>query len=176
MSALLVADKDSRSELSDALMANVVSILKASGAAVEVVELAAGDSAPCLGCLLCLTRHPGECVSKDLVNELKKRAQQHSMTIFLTPVTFGHFGSTIKNAIDRIGGSHNLQIVIGYGERVDDEESSTFIDLTAKHRGARDVVHPGMDKQVDVFVSRSRQDNERICEAFKQYVEPRIER
>jgi len=175
VNAILIADKDSKTALSEALESAVTSILEARGIEIEVVELAAGDAAPCFGCLFCLTKHPGECVSKDLVNDLKKRAQQYTITIFMTPVVFGHFGSTIKNAIDRIGGSHELQVVIGYGAGMDDEERNTFLDLTAKHRGAADVVHPGMDRQVDVHVTCGLQDNERICEAFKQYIESRRE-
>jgi len=175
VNAILIADKDSKTALSEALESAVTSILEARGIETEVAELAAGDAAPSFGCFFCLTKHPGECVSRDLVNDLKKRAQQYTITIFLTPVIFGHFSSTIKNTIDRIGGSHELQVVIGYGEGIDDEEKNTFIDLTAKHRGAADVVHPGMDKQVDVYVTCGPQDNECICEAFKRYVESRRE-
>jgi multimeric flavodoxin WrbA len=171
MNALVITDKDSKTGLSEALEADVTSVLGQCGAEIEMVELSAGDAAPCFGCLLCLTKHPGECVSKDLVNDLKKRAQQYTMTIFLTPVVFGHFSSTIKNAVDRIGGSHELQVIIGYGQDIDDEEGDTFIDLTARHRGAADVVHPGMDRQVDAYVTRSFQDNERVCEAFNRYVQ-----
>lgn len=138
-----------------------------------MVEVGSKDAAPCLGCLLCLTKHPGECVCKDLVNDLKKRVQQYTMTVFMTPVIFGHYSSTIKNTIDRIGGSHELQVVLGYGEDIDDEESETFIDLTAKHRGNADVVHPRMDKQVDVFVARNLGDNGLISEAFKRYTAQR---
>jgi hypothetical protein len=58
-------------------------------------------------------------------------------------------------------------VIVGFGQDIDDEERSTFIDLTAKHRGKADIVHPGMDRQVDVFVSRSIEDNTRTCEALK---------
>jgi len=92
------------------------------------------------------------------------------MTIFLTPVLFGHFGSTIKSAIDRGCGNQNLQVVVGYGDDIDDEEKSTFIDLTRKHRGVADIVHPGFDKQVDVYLTTSSEDSGAICEAFKKYV------
>ena len=81
---------------------------------------------------------------------------------------FGHFSSCIKNAIDRGAGSRNWQVIIGYGSDIDDEEKSTFIDLTAKHRGSKDVVHPGMDRQVDVFVTRSSEDSTAICEALTE--------
>lgn len=123
---------------------------------------------PCLGisCFHCVTKHPEECVSKDAVFPIKKNVRQYDLTIFLTPVLFGHFSSPIKNAIDRGAGSHNWQIIIGYGSDIDDEEKSTFIGLTVKHRGSADIVHPGMDKQVDVFVTRSAEDSHAICDAL----------
>lgn len=92
------------------------------------------------------------------------------MTIFLTPVIFGHFGATIKCAIDRGCGNQNLQVMVGYGDDIDGEEKSTFIDLTRKHRGEADIVHPGFDKHVDVYLAASPEDIEAICEAFKKYV------
>ncbi len=173
MNAIIITDKDSKTKLSEALESEIVATLEARGVKTEVAELATKDASPCFGCLFCLTKHPGECVSKDRVNDLKKRAQKYTITIFVTPVIFGHFGSTIKNAIDRIGGSHELQVMIGYGEGIDDEERNTFIALTEKHRGSADVVHPGMDTEVEVYVTCGFQDNQRICEAFERYVESR---
>jgi multimeric flavodoxin WrbA len=169
VNALFIADKDSKNALSEALVSTVTSILGLRRVETELVELAASDAAPCFGCLLCLTKHPGECVSKDLVNDLKKRIQSYTITVFLSPVIFGHFSSTIKNAIDRVGGSHKLQVIIGYGSDIAEEERNTFIDLTQKHRGGADLVHPGMDERVDVLVACSLEDVERVQKAFEEY-------
>jgi multimeric flavodoxin WrbA len=170
MNTILLVDKDSKTELSESLKTRIIEIVKEKGHNIEIVELGRDDASPCLGCFSCLTKHPGECVSKDAVNEVKKNAQKYGMTIYMTPVIFGHFSSTIKNAIDKGTGSHDLQVIIGYGGDIDDEEASTFIDLTQKHRGSADIVHPGMDKQVDVYITRSTEDNTAICQAFKGYV------
>jgi len=170
MNAIFLVDKDSKTELSEALKTRILEIVNEKGHNIEMVELGRGDSSPCLGCFSCLTKHPGECVNKDMLNEVKKNAQKYGMTIYMTPVIFGHFSSTIKNAIDKGTGSHNLQVIIGYGGDIDDEEESTFIDLAVKHRGSADIVHPGMDKQVDVYITRSIEDNTAICEAFKSYL------
>ena len=104
------------------------------------------------------------------MSEIAKNVQEYGITVFMTPVLFGHFSSTIKNAIDRGVGSHNLQVIIGFGTNIDDEERSTFIDITAGHRGSADIVHPGMDRQVDVFVTRSIEDSTAICEELKNCV------
>jgi hypothetical protein len=169
LNTLVILDKDSKTKLAEDLKVKVVRILEEKGHQVEVVELGKNDVSPCLGCLLCLTKHPGECVTKDIVNEIKKNVRKYSATFYLTPVLFGHFSSTIANVMAKGTGSHNWQVIIGFGEDINDEEKSTFIDLTAKHRGKADIVHPGMNCQVDVFVSQSIESNTIICEALKTY-------
>jgi len=170
MNAILILDKDAETRLSQDLQERILKILKQKAHRVEVVELGRNDAVPCLGCLLCLTKHVGICVTRDRIAEIRNKNDRYDMTIFLTPVRFGHFGSTVKCTIDRGCGSNSLQVMVGYGEDIDDEEKSTFIDLTRKHRGRADIVHPGFDKQVDVYLTTSREDNDAICEAFKNYV------
>lgn len=170
MNTILILDKDAETGLSEDLKERILRILKEKAHRIEVVELRRSDVTPCFGCLLCLTKHVGICVTRDRIAEIRNHNNRYDMTTFLTPVIFGHFGSTIKCAIDRGCGSQNLQVMIGYGDDIDDEEKSTFIDLTRKHRGAADVVHPGFDKQVDVYLTTSSEDNDAICEAFKKYV------
>jgi hypothetical protein len=168
MRAVIISDRDSKTELSEDLKAGIVRVLSDSGHAVGLVELEKDRVAPCLGCFRCATSHRGECVNKDAVGEIKRDLQQLGLTVYLTPVVFGHFSSTVKNALDRGTGSHKWQIVIGHGTAIDDEERSTFIDLTAKHRGGRDVVHPGMDVRVDVHVTSSLEQNAAICESVRR--------
>ena len=163
MNTLFVIDKDSKTVLSEDLTAKLYKNLKDKGYQIETVELGKNEVSPCFGCYKCIT---GECVSKDAVYPIKKNVRKYDLTVFLTPVLFGHFSSVIKNAIDRGAGSHNWQVIIGYGSDIDDEEKCTFMGLTAKHRGNVDIVHPGMDRQVDVFVTRSVEDSTTICEAL----------
>ena len=168
MNALFVLDKDTKTELSEDLKAKIYQIIGTKGYQIKTVELEKNDVAPCLGldCFYCVDKHPMECVSKDAVYPIKKNIRKYDLTVFLTPVLFGHFPSCIKNALDRGAGSHNWQIIIGCGNDIDDEEKNTFIDLTAKHRGSKDVVHPGMDRRVDVYLTRSIEDNTVICESL----------
>ncbi len=170
MNTILILDKDAKTGLSEDLKERILRILKEKAHRVEVVELGRDDVTPCLGCLLCLTKHVGICVTKDRIAEIRNNVNRYDMTIFLTPVIFGHFGSTVKCTIDRGCGCQNLQVIVGYGDGIDDEEKSTFIDLTRKHRGKADIVHPSFDKQVDVYLTTSSEDSDAICEAFKKYV------
>lgn len=170
MNTILILYKDAETRLAEDLKERLLRMLKEKAHQVEVVELRKDDVTPCLGCFFCFTKFMGICDSRDRIAEIRNHANRYDMTIFLTPVIFGHFGATVKCAIDRGCGGHNLQVIVGYGDILDDEEKSTFIDLTRKHRGAVDVVHPGLDKQVDVHLTTSIEDSAAICEAFKQYV------
>ncbi len=170
MNTILILDKDAKTGLSEDLKERILEILKERGHLVEVVELGRDNVTPCFGCLLCLTKHVGICVTMDRIAKIRNNVNRYDMTIFLTPVIFGHFSSTVKCAIDRGCGCNNMQVMVGYGDDIDDEEKCTFIDLTRKHSGKADIVHPGLVKQVDVYLTTSSEDSEAICEAFKKYV------
>ncbi len=171
MNILLISDRDYKTKLSEDLRIRVIETLKKNGHTVEAFELGKSDVSQCIGCLLCLTKHPGECVNKDIINDIRKRVEEHKYyaTIFLTPVIFGHYSSNMASPINKGTGCHDLQVIIGYGDDIGEEEKSTFIDLTAKHRGSMDIVHPGMDRQVDVYVSSSVEDTDSIFETLITY-------
>ena len=171
MNAVIFSDNDSKTEVSENLEAGLVRVLSEDGHQVRSVELEKDHVAPCIGCFLCATKHRGECVTKDAVDDIRRDVRKLGLTVFVTPVVFGHFSSTVKNAVDRGTGSHHWQVVIGYGSDMDDEEKSTFIDLTAKHRGSADIVHPGMDTKVDVYVAQSLEESAAICERLKSDLE-----
>ncbi|MBN1191321.1 MAG: flavodoxin family protein [Dehalococcoidales bacterium] len=173
MEGLLILDKDNETELAQDLKSKILAILKRKGYQTTVLELYRKESIPCLGCLRCLTHHPGRCVSHDKIAEIKPVVDNFNATVFLTPVIFGHFSSTVKNALDRGLGSRELQVIIGYGDSIDQEEKALFIDLTAKHRGKADIVHPGFDSRVEVFVTESEQQNSLICESTLEYFQNR---
>lgn len=170
MNTILILDKDAKTGLSEDLKNRILGILRENAHGTDVVELGRDDVTPCLGCMCCLTKHVGICVTRDRIAEIRNDPNRYDMTIFLTPVIFGHFGSTVKCAIDRGCGCRNLQVMIGYGDDMDQEEKSTFIDLTRKHRGAADIVHPGFDHVVDVYLTTSSEDSEAICKAFMRYL------
>jgi multimeric flavodoxin WrbA len=167
MKAVIISESGAETELSEKLKTDIITTLSNNGDEVESVELQKDRVAPCLGCFRCATTHRGDCVSRDAVREIKLGVKELGLTVYLTPVVFGHYSSTIKNAVDRGTGSHQWQMVIGYGAGLDDEERSTFIDLSAKHRGRADIVHPGMDARVDAYVTGSAEENAAICEDLR---------
>jgi multimeric flavodoxin WrbA len=170
MKTLFILDADFRSALSENLRARVTEIARAKRHDVGVIELGRGDAPPCTGCLRCLVRPAESCISRGFIARLIREAPEYQVIIFLAPVVFGTCSSTIKNVVDR-GGlviAHHTrcrQIIIGYAEDATDEERSTFIDITAKHRGKADVVHPRLVEDVQAYFTRSLEDNESLCDS-----------
>ncbi len=171
MKAFVVADGDRETVLSIDFVGRLTSLLRQRGYEVRQVALGRHEVAPCRGCLLCLTKHPGRCVTSDVAADLVwelRGARHDAISIMVTPVVFGHPSSTIKNAMDRGAGSPRLQVIIGYGDDVVAEEETTFIDITDKHCGAADIVHPGMVREAMAFVTRSLEDNATICDVLRE--------
>jgi hypothetical protein len=100
------------------------------------------------------------------------------MVIFLSPARFGQCSSIIKNAIDkgvarRLGSSDNVQgeFYIGYGEDIDDDERSTFIDCLLKHQGAADLIHAEYRSlRVEAQVARTMGEAEEIVDRLRQRI------
>jgi multimeric flavodoxin WrbA len=172
---LFILDGDSKTDLSEDLRARVTEMARAKRHAVKAIELRRSDSPPCTSCLRCLTKHPGACVHHASFAVIIEQASDCPVIIFLTPALFGTFSSTIKNVIDRGGliiKNHKScrQIIIGYGKDATDEERSTFIDMTVKHKGKADIVHPTVQESIEVYFTRSREDNGSICESLANVV------
>ncbi len=136
----------------------------------EIIELERNSVLPCRGCFYCFTKHPGVCVNKDLIPELKEKARNCGILIILTPILFGCFSSMIKNTIDRgltgevgLQKEYPIQFIIGYGNDITDEEKSTFIDITRLHMGQADIVHPELQSiKIESFVVKTKADVDSI--------------
>lgn len=55
----------------------------------------------CRGCFKCWLETPGQCHMKDDANGLTKTLAQSRLLVFLTPVSFGGYGSLVKTALER---------------------------------------------------------------------------
>jgi hypothetical protein len=83
---------------------------------VNVFHLHDKRIAPCQGCYGCFFRTPGICLINDDGREAARLAVQNDLLIFLTPVTFGGYSSTLKQAVDRL-----IQIVLPFVMKVNGE-------------------------------------------------------
>lgn len=76
--------------------------LTAQGAEVEHVRIADKQIAPCMGDFFCWIRTPGVCNLDDDNRDIARSFVHAELVIYLTPVTFGGYGSTLKSAVDHV--------------------------------------------------------------------------
>lgn len=171
MKILLLADEARKTDLSEDFICKFLQSAESNGHSVETVSLEKTDLAFCFGCMRCWTSETGVCVSRDRIPELNSKLKECSLQVILSPVQFGTFSSTMKALIDKgfginmFLGAHYPQLVIGYSEDIKAEEIECFVDISEKHRGTADTVHPELsDVSVDVKVTRSLADNTELIE------------
>jgi multimeric flavodoxin WrbA len=75
---------------------------QALGAEIAHYALADLQIAPCLGDFACWTRTPGRCRTRDAAQEITQAIHDASLVVFLTPVVFGGYASTLKKLVDRL--------------------------------------------------------------------------
>jgi multimeric flavodoxin WrbA len=172
MTMCCFSDRDSRTALSDDLLEKVYALAAENGHTIESIELDRNDVAACTGCLRCWTEQTRECVSRDTLGDMTRHKKSCGIVLYLTPVMFGSMISTVKNALDKddhlFTNRDRMKLIIGYGDDVDDEEKSTFLDIIARHRGSADVVHPDKKETIKVFVTRSIEDTDAACEEIRR--------
>jgi len=171
MNMFCISDRDTKTALADDLMKKVSALAAEKGCAIESIVLDRNEAAACTGCLRCWTEQTRECVSRDTLGDMTRHKKSCGIVMYLTPITFGSMISTVKNAFDRddhlFTNRDRMKLIIGYGEDVDDEEKSTFLDIIARHRGSADIVHPDKKEAIKVFVTRSIDDTNAICEEIR---------
>jgi multimeric flavodoxin WrbA len=172
MNMCCISDRDSKSALSDDLMKKVYALAAENGHTIESIELDRNEVDACTGCLRCWTEQTRECASRDTLGDMTRHKKSCGVVVYLTPVTFGSMISTVKHAFDRdnllFTSRDYVKLVIGYGEDVDDEEKSTFLDIISRHRGSADIVHPDKKESIKVFVTRSIDDTNAACEEIRR--------
>lgn len=154
MKVLYMVDRRYDNEISLNFERELDALNESSGNTVEKIEIDKINPKPCIGCFGCWIKTPGLCVINDGVNEINCEIMNSDAAIYITPVLFGQFRSSMKNAIDRFipnalpffekrenGTGHPprydkypKQIMVGYGEYEDDEAQKTFYDVTALHK------------------------------------------
>ena len=167
MRALLISDKDGTQPLARDLRERLVALLRSKGFDVESHELGAEDVVPCNGCLVCHIKATGVCPYVDALTAINARIASVDLVCLLGPIVFGQFGSSLKNAADKLQYARmrsRFVVAIGYGDDVRDEEVATFIDIVKKHAGAANVVHPKFRAKNEVYATRSLAENASVCE------------
>jgi hypothetical protein len=71
-------------------------------AVVRHFRLAEMELASCLGCFDCWVKTPGQCIIPDKGRAVAEAAVNSDVLIFLSPITFGGYASSLKTAVDRL--------------------------------------------------------------------------
>jgi multimeric flavodoxin WrbA len=179
----IIIDGVSKSPLSNWLADSMRDLIIKAGHSIEIIELKSDDLKPCSGCFCCLKGGEGDCIAKDGLKELRLRTRGSRMAIFLSPARFGQCSSIIKNAMDKglarsLGSSDNVQgeFYVGYGEDVDEEERSTFIDCLLKHQGRADLVHVEyMALRIEAHVARTMAEAQGIVDRLRLRIAEEVE-
>ena len=74
---------------------------RARGWSVTAFDLDLMTIKPCRGCFACWLKHPGVCAIKDDQEEVLRAWVPGDLHVWITPVTFGGFGSGLKKSLDR---------------------------------------------------------------------------
>lgn len=155
MKAILISDKEYQTEAYQGLKDQIDTFLKNKGFATEMMEIGREHLTFCMGCFGCWIKKPGECIINDMMAQINRNVMNSDVVIYLSPLIFGQFSANIKNAIDRSlpnmlpffeirpDGStmhpprydtYPFQIIIGYGDKISDEDKQLFIDISKNHR------------------------------------------
>jgi multimeric flavodoxin WrbA len=160
MKATIITDKEHQTDLFKKLQEQTINFFIEKNFQTELICIGRDDLTYCMGCFGCWVKKPGECVISDMMTKINYDYINSDVVIYLTPVIFGQFSANIKNAIDRSlpnmlpffetrpdGStmhtpryeSYPKQIIVGYGDNLDEEDQKLFIDITKKHRNNIEV-------------------------------------
>lgn len=160
MLAYLVSDGEFDTPLYRSLRDALDQYFAQKGFSVEQTTVQKGDLASCVGCFGCWIKKPGECTMNDSIGEINRSSMNSDVTIYLCPVVFGQFSANMKNVIDRWlpnmlpffmtrpDGStmhppryedYPKQIMVGYGDSLDESDAALFTDINKKHRSNVEV-------------------------------------
>ena len=99
----LILDGFRQADTGADLMPEIIeSELAKRGWSIERLVLRDIAIAPCKGCFNCWVNTPGECCIDDPGRDVARKMMQSDFMLFLTPVTFGGYSSTLKKAVDRL--------------------------------------------------------------------------
>lgn len=155
MKAFIISDAEYRTPVYERLSSELKEYLTAKGFEIEETAVGTGSLAFCKGCFGCWIKTPGQCVITDGMAGINQAFMSSDITVYLSPVVFGQLSANIKNAVDRWlpnvlpffivrsdgstmhparYGSNPKQIMIGYGDSLDEEDRQLFADIVKKHR------------------------------------------
>jgi len=102
MKTLILDGSQNYDRTGEAIYAALSAELSAQGAEIERVRVADKQIAPCMGDFHCWIRTPGVCIADDDNRAIARSFAHADLIVYLTPVTFGGYGSELKRAVDHV--------------------------------------------------------------------------
>jgi multimeric flavodoxin WrbA len=87
-----------------------------AGAETETVYVAKKNIKFCIGCFNCWFKHPGKCIHKDDMIDIRQQIKAADVIVFGSPVFFDGFTAQIKTMLDRLiaGGMPFIEVREGH--------------------------------------------------------------
>jgi len=100
--ALNSSPRSSGQSKTELMLNHLVDGMRDAGADVEVVHLRKKKINNCLGCFVCWTKTPGQCVQKDdMTNEIFPKMLQSDLMVFATPLYFHSMNAMMSKFMER---------------------------------------------------------------------------
>jgi len=113
MKAILLDGSQANDNTGERVRAALAAELQARGWDVELIVLREKKIGNCAGDFFCWIRTPGECNVADDNRAIAEAMVASDLIVYLTPVTFGGYSSTLKRMVD-----HQIQLVSPYFTKV----------------------------------------------------------
>ncbi len=107
---------DARGAACREIAGKVEALARSKGWAVTAFGLDVLEIKPCRGCFACWLKHPGRCAIEDDQEGILRAAAASGLQVWITPVTFGGYGSVLKKSVDRF-----LPNILPFFIRIDGE-------------------------------------------------------
>jgi multimeric flavodoxin WrbA len=101
MKLLIISDKDNKTPQTINFENSLNDLIISKNIDFKKYEIGENAIKPCLGCFNCWIKTPGECIQKDIINEINRIYINSDVCIYITPISFGQISSNIKFVIDR---------------------------------------------------------------------------
>jgi multimeric flavodoxin WrbA len=114
--AILLDGSQAGDRTGESVYAALAEELQATGWQVDHILLREQKIGNCAGCFFCWVRTPGICIINDDNRTIAEAIAGSDLMVYLTPITFGGYSSTLKHMVD-----HQIQNISPFFAKVDGE-------------------------------------------------------
>jgi len=116
MKAIILDGSCENDRIGERVRKTLVTEIKSRGWDIEYILLRDKKIGNCAGDFFCWIRSPGICNVDDDNREIAKHIASSDLCVYLTPITFGGYSSTLKKMVD-----HQIQNVLPFFEQAEGE-------------------------------------------------------